>query len=91
MEKEKYFKEKEEIELLEFEIEVFKNEFNISREIKRVEEEIIGSGETIATQEEIDIYEKAWDIKKRGERFQINLKDIHKKNKYMSSFTDYNF
>lgn len=91
LEKEKYFKEKEEIELLEFEIEVFKNEFNISREIKRVEEEIIGSGETIATQEEIDIYEKEWEMKKRGERFQINLRDIHKKNRYMSSFTDYNF
>lgn len=85
LEKEKYFKEKEEIELLEFEIEVFKNEFNISREIQRIEEDIIGLEKTIETQEEIDIYEKAWG------KENINLRDIHKKSRYISSFTDYNF
>ena len=81
LEKQKYFEEKEKIELLDYEIESFKNEVNISREIKRVEEEIIGLGETIETQEEIDIYQMAWE-----------LKQIHKKSRVdILPFTDYDF
>jgi hypothetical protein len=65
LEKEKFFKEKEEIELIEYEIEIF--------------------GKTIETQEDIDIYEKEW------EKENINLRDIHKKSRYISSFNDYKF
>lgn len=78
LEKKKYFEEKEEIEYIEREIETFGNHFSIVEQIKKIEGQIIGSGNTIETEKEIYIWERKWN---NNRDFEITSQSNYTKQK----------